>query len=129
MSLAAVPRKIAQPVKQRVVVLGRNRPVTGDPGIEIGLRRLGQAFEGIELGLRQRGDRRIGEAPHDQVHLAGATMPRAEQQSPPPLVQALARSRGSSQLMPPNAESPDGPGDAHIGGNVPDVSGGGLKFP
>src|SRR5258707_8609713 len=63
---------------------------------------------------------RIGETPGDQVDLAHAAMPGAEQQAPPPRIKAVARNGGAAHLFPQH-EKPGraGQGDiATAGANV-----------
>ena len=50
----------------------------------------------VQFGVGQGADGAIGEAAEDQVHLAYAAMPGAEEEFPPPLIQSLARSRRSA---------------------------------
>ena len=66
-------------------------------------------------------DMRVGKAPGDQIDLAHAAMPGAEQQAPPPLVQAFARS-GAAGHVCSNTKSPDGPGEADIATESANVS-------
>ena len=117
----AAPREVAHPAEQRRVVVRRRVGRAHDPGEQVRLRHVHQPLELVDLGLAQRADMRVREAPGDQVDLAHAAMPGAEQQAPPPLVQAFARNRGSAHLFR-NTKSPDVPGEADIAAERPHVS-------
>ena len=98
---AAPPREIAHIRRNSAVSNSRGVARRAHhPGEQVRLRHVHQPLELVDLGLAQAGDMRVGEAPGDQVHLAHAAMPGAEQQAPPPLVQALARNR-SFRSCPP----------------------------
>src|SRR5262249_10605103 len=82
-----------------VIVFRRHLAPAGDPGIEIGIGRIAQPLEQVELGLAQRADHRIGEASHDQIHLAGAAMPATVEKTAPPRVKPCARTCASSHCF------------------------------
>ena len=62
----------------------RDRLLAGEPGQQVGVRQFEQLLILVEFGVGQGGDCSIGEAAEDQVHLAHAAMPGAEQQLAPP---------------------------------------------
>ncbi len=71
--------KAFQLAKDAGVMVFRNGGGVAQPGIEIAIGHLDQLFEVPKFRTVQRHDLRIGETAHDQVHLAGAAMPGAEQ--------------------------------------------------
>jgi hypothetical protein len=101
-----------QLVHQLVIVFGRHVAGAGNPGIEIGIGSVAELLEQIDFGLAQRADHRVGEAAHDEVHLARAAMPTAVEKTAPPRVKSSARTCASShrfgQIHGP-ASSPDAP--------------------
>ena len=97
------------------------------PGEQVVIRHLEQPLEIVEFGLAEVRDRGVGEAAEDQVGLAHAAMPGAEQHLAPPRVQAFARSGAAGHLIS-NAESPDGPGRGYIAGRSRTVRGDARDF-
>src|SRR5262245_9692388 len=95
--------EIAQATEQRGVVVGRHVRFAGDPGQQVGVGRLYQSLELADLLLRQLLDRRIGEATHDEVHLARAAVPGPEQELAPALIQPLARPCRAAHQLPRRA--------------------------
>ena len=84
-------------------------------GIQIGIGHLDQVFQLRQFGVGKIGDRGVGEAAENQIHLAGAAMPAAKQQPLAAVIQAIARSCRSRHLsFHPNAKSPDVPGGVDI---------------
>ena len=84
--------EVAQAAEQRRVVIRRHvaSPVTQASRSRSGTS-ISRSNSSSSASLK-RADLRVGEAADDQVHLAHAAMPGAEQQLAPPLVQAFARS-------------------------------------
>ena len=90
---AAVDVKVAQLAEQRGVEIGRHVAVPPSP-------RPSRSRSGTSISrsnsssfvLGQFRDRCVGEAAHDQVDLAHAAMPGAEQKLAPAHIQSLARS-------------------------------------
>src|SRR5262249_57038875 len=112
---AQVAVKRAPPSEHRAIVLCRDLLLARDPGQQLIVRQLDEALAFVELGLGEPGDFRIGEPAHDQIHLAHAAMPRAEQQFAAAEVEPVARSRGSGheeETSTPKART--GPGEAYI---------------
>src|SRR5262245_15459856 len=95
--------EIAQATEQRGVVVGRDLRFAGNPGQQFRVGRLYQSLEFADFLLRQLLDRGIGEAAHDEVHLARAAMPGAEQKLAPALIQPLARPCGAAHQLPRRA--------------------------
>ena len=109
--------------RQHGGVVGRRRALgADDPGVELGVGRFDQPLEIVEPGVVELVDMGIGEAADDQIHLAHAAPPGAEQKLAPPLVQSFARSLGHGAIpvrfgplarkssQKPNAKSPDAAG-------------------
>ena len=63
-----------------VVVFGGWGGAAGDPIEDVGIRALEQRLVAVELRLGKPGEMRIGESAEDQVALARAAVPGAEQQ-------------------------------------------------
>ena len=78
----------------------RRRGRAHHPGEQVRLRHVHQPLELVDLGLAQLAICASAKRPGDQVHLAHAAMPGAEQQAPPPLVQAFARNRAFRSCPP-----------------------------
>src|SRR5215475_2310365 len=105
-----------------MIVVVRDRPLAGEPGIEFRVRDVGEPLQLGNFHFGQLSDGSVREAPHDQVHFPRAAMPRSVQQPPLPLVKPRTRARRSGHRKPlappnlapawagPNAKSPDGPG-------------------
>src|SRR5262245_58660478 len=87
-SLAAMER--AQPAEHHAVISVGNLTRAGHPGIDVRVGRVRQVFELGELDVAHVDNAGVGEAVHDQVHLAGAAMPRPVEQPSSTLVQPLA---------------------------------------
>src|SRR5262245_7825488 len=95
--------EIAQAAEQRGVVVGRHLRFAGDPGQQVWVGRLYQSLELADFLLRQLLDRGIGEATHDEVHLARAAVPGPEQKLAPALIQPLARPCRAAHQLPRRA--------------------------
>src|SRR5262245_42412518 len=99
--------EIAQATEQRGVVVGWHLRFAGNPGEQFRVGRLYQSLEFADFLLRQLVDCGIGEATHDEVHLARAAVPGSEQELAPALIQPLARPCGAAHQLPrrtmPNA--------------------------
>ena len=63
-----------------VVVFGGRRGAAGDPVEDVGVGAVEQRLVAVELRLVKPGEMRIGKAAEDQVALARAAVPGAEQQ-------------------------------------------------
>ena len=63
-----------------MVVFGGRRGATRDPIEDVGIGAVEDRLVAIELRLVKPGEMSIGETTEDQVALARATMPGAEQQ-------------------------------------------------
>ena len=110
-------RHQAAPRKSRML---RNKAVSNSAGVarapitqasRSGSGTSIQPLELVHLRLAHGRDMRIGEAPGDQVHLAHAAMPGAEQQPPPALgVQPIARNCRSAHVR--NGSQHEKPGRA-----------------
>ena len=74
------------------------------------------SFRIVELGSLSAASSRVGKAAEHEIHLADAAMPGAEQQPPPPRIQAFARPSRSRSVS--NAKNPDGAGWGYIGADV-----------
>jgi hypothetical protein len=90
--LSGAIMKDHQLTQHRRVMLGRNGLIADNPRIEFGIGHFDQVLELIELGGIQFIDASVGEAADNQIHLAHAAAPGAEQQPPPSLVQSCAGS-------------------------------------
>src|ERR1700730_18970021 len=103
------------------VVVRRDVALAADPGIEVGIRHFDQPLEIIQRRLVQRADMGIGEAADDQVGLAHAAAPGAEQKLLAPLIQAFARSfrHGGSEKTP---KARTRPGEGYIVNDGENVS-------
>ena len=75
---------------------GRDGLFAGEPGQKVGVLKFEQMLILVQFGVGQGGDGSIGEAAEDQIHLADAAMPGAEEQLAPPRIQPFARSRRSA---------------------------------
>lgn len=63
-----------------VVVLGRRAGAAGDPIEDVGIGAVEEGLVAVELSLVEHREMRVGEAAKDQIALAGAAVPGAEQQ-------------------------------------------------
>src|SRR5262245_31448617 len=80
LSVLAAMMKVAHPPEHsRVDILGHAH-FPRDPREQIAIRKLDQALEIGELHIAQLRQRKIGEAAHNQVHLAHAAMPASKQE-------------------------------------------------
>ena len=80
----------AQASKERSVEFPRRMLAADDPGERL---RVGDVEQTLELGkfvFAHRRQMRIGEAAHDQIHLAHAAAPGAKQNPPPALIERCA---------------------------------------
>src|ERR1700730_18096584 len=104
------------------VVIGRDIALAADQGIEVGIGQFDQPLEIVQRRLVQRADMGIGKAADDQIGLAHAAAPGAEQKLLAPLIQALARSfrHGGSEKTP---KARTRPGEGYIENGAQNVSG------
>ena len=65
------------------------------PAIEVMIRQIDELFEVIDLGFAERCDLRVTKAAHDQVHLAGAPVPGAKQDTATPHVEIFGGTGGA----------------------------------
>ena len=114
---AAVDVEVAQPAEQRRVELGRDCDFPGHPGEQVAVGHLHQPLELVDFDFGQVRDRCVGKAAHDQVHLAHAAVPGAEQNLAATHVQSIARSCAAGHRCS-NAKSPDVPGAGYIAGRI-----------
>ena len=93
----------------------RNAAGAGQCGIEVRIRQFDQLLEFGQLRIRQIGQMRVGKAPDDQIHLARAAMPAAEQKPLAPIVEPVARSCRSCHVKSRNNPQRQKPGRAGRG--------------
>src|SRR5215813_11797218 len=110
-ALAVVAVIVAHSPEHWRIEVARNLGFAGNPGEQLPVGEVDKAFELVELGVIQNGDSTVGEAAHDQVHLAHAAVPGPEQELAAPDIQPIARTFGHAVS---NAKNPDGPGEGHI---------------
>src|ERR1700759_5301476 len=89
-------------LEQRIGIFGRQRPLTADSGVEVGIRHFQQPFELSQLVVAEIGDLRVRKAAEDQVKLAGTAVPAAKQKPLAAVIEPVARSCRSSH---PNSSS------------------------
>src|SRR5439155_1580904 len=82
--------EFTQPAQERPIVDRRDVSLARDPGKQLAVRNLDEALELGQLGLVKGVDGAVGEAAHDQVHLAHAAMPGAEQKFPAADIEPVA---------------------------------------
>src|SRR5688572_16501727 len=115
--------KIPQLAEQRRINVRWSLRLAHDPIEQIPVGHLDQPFERVEFRIRQPGESRIDEAAHQEVHLAGAAMPGAEQDLPPPDVEARAREgRAAHPAAPIAAEDADVALLGYIASPIPDAT-------
>ena len=76
--------------EDRRVVVRRRLQLAGEPGEHVAVRRLHQQLQVGDIRVGQIGKARVGEAAHAKVHLAGAAVPRPEQDAAAAIVEAVA---------------------------------------
>ena len=77
-------------MQDRTVDIPRNRAFAGDHGQEFGVGNVEKPLILVDFVAGQGADLGIGEAAEDEVHLAHATMPGAEQKLAAPDIEPLA---------------------------------------
>ena len=93
--------KGAQPAQQgRRIRRGRDT-LAGDPAIKIVIGHFQQLLIFIKFGVCELGNAGIGEAAHQQIHLADAAMPGAEQQPAAARLTRWSAARGGLKAFPP----------------------------
>lgn len=83
-------KSLQAPEERHVVIQGR-RSLGRDPSKEFAIGNFDEPLELRQLFVRHCPDLRVGETPHDEIHLAHATMPCPVEDAPTTWIEAGAR--------------------------------------